>query len=614
MKEGDMMRILRISKVNTVLVGIIMMAILLCCSSQVQAAQSGDFTYTVTNGQAQITGYTGAGGVVTIPSTLGGTPVARISEQAFENCTGLSSISIPQSISQIGKRAFKNCTRLTSITIPQSVTYIGEEVFKNCMGLTSISIPESVTYIDCDAFSGCTGLTTINIPQGVTGISGYGAFSGCTGLTSITVAVDNLNYASIDGVLYNKAGTILIACPGGLTSISIPQGVTGIGAFAFIDCTGLTSISIPESVTYIEGFAFYGCTGLTSISLPQGVTSISWRSFEGCTGLISISIPKSVTDFNYAFEGCTGLTSITFNSATTKIYHAADTIPTTTKIIGYDPSTAKDYATKYNRTFEVIGATKTLQNIAITTPATKLRYTVGDTLDITGLVVIGTYSDGSTKAEPITAANITGFNSLVATTDQVLTITVGAKTITYKVQIVAAPTISVTRVSLNKSTTAITVGASEALSTIITPTNATIKDVTWKSSKTSVATVDSDGKIVGVSAGTATITVTTMDGNKTATCKVTVKSPPTIKVTKVSLNKKITTINVGANETLIPTVSPTTATNQNVTWKSSNTKIANVESNGMVTAIKAGKVTITVTTVDGKKTAKCTVTVSAIKR
>jgi hypothetical protein len=177
----------KINKINLMLVGIMLMAILLFYSSQVQAAMDGDYTYTVTDATAQITGYTGAGGVVTVPSALGGVPVTNIGDDAFVDWTGT-----------------------------------------------------------------------------------------------------------------------------GLTSISIPQGITSIG-----------------------NTAFWGCKGLTTISIPQGVISIG----------------------NGAFSSCTGLTSISFNSPTTTIYDDANTIPEATQIIGYEPSTAKDYATKYKRTFHVIGTT-----------------------------------------------------------------------------------------------------------------------------------------------------------------------------------------------------------------------------------------------------------------
>ena len=195
-----------------------------------------------------------------------------------------------------------------------------------------------------------------------------------------------------------------------------------------------------------EIVGYTGAGGVVTIPRTLGgvpVTSIHDGLFRSCSALTSISIPQGVTSIGESvFNGCTGLTSIRLNSATTTIYDSyegADTIPAVATIIGYDPSTAKDYATKYNRVFEVIGTTDNLQSIAITTPATKLRYYTGDKLDITGLAIIGTYSDDSTKVLGITVANITGFNSAVEARDQVLTITVGAKTATYKVEIIPVP-------------------------------------------------------------------------------------------------------------------------------------------------------------------------------
>jgi len=459
------------------------------------AAADGDYTYIVTNGEAQITGYTGSGGVVTIPITLGGVFVTSIGSSAFRNCRGLTSISIPQGIASIGNdafydcvgltsislpqgltsigdKAFWSCWRLTSINIPQSVTSIGSGAFYNCAGLANISIPDgvtsiadyafdmciglknisisqSVTRIGIQAFNGCTGLTSISIPQGVTSI-GFGAFCGCeslsminipesvssigvlafsscssltsisipqgvasigmqafynSGLTNINVALGNENYSSINGILLNKAGTILIACPGvvtmasipdgvtsiadfafalckGLTSISIPQGVTSIGDWAFGDNIGLASISLPEGLVSIGDYAFSSCTSLTSINLRQGLTSIGYGAFGSCIGLTSIYLPEglySIGDYAFAgcgitrismpkglarigfgaFSGCTDLNLFKFNSATTTIgeprrWGNSCTIPIQAKIIGYDPSPAKDYATGNGMMFEVI--------------------------------------------------------------------------------------------------------------------------------------------------------------------------------------------------------------------------------------------------------------------
>ena len=170
------------------------------------------------------------------------------------------------------------------------------------------------------------------------------------------------------------------------------------------------------------------------------------------------------------------------------------------------------------------------------------------------------------------------------------------------------PVVSVTSVTLNKTSTSIQVGGTETLTATVSPKDAANKKVTWKSSNAAIASVDANGKVTGVKAGEATITVTTEDGGKTATCKVTV-SDKEIKVTGVKLNKSETNLLVSGNETLTATVLPEDATNQNVTWKSDKPEIATVDANGKVTGVKAGEATITVTTEDGGKTATCKVTV-----
>ena len=177
----------------------------------------------------------------------------------------------------------------------------------------------------------------------------------------------------------------------------------------------------------------------------------------------------------------------------------------------------------------------------------------------------------------------------------------GGKTATCKVK--------VTGVKLNKSETNLLVGGNETLTATVLPEDATNQNVTWKSDKPEIATVDANGKVTGVKAGEATITVTTEDGAKTATCKVTVKAA-TIAVTGVTLNKTALTLNIGASETLTATVAPADATNKKVTWKSSDAAVASVDANGKVTGVKAGEATITVTTEDGAKTATCKVTVT----
>ena len=187
----------------------------------------------------------------------------------------IESVRIDEGVTSIGGWAFKNCV-LTSVMIPDSVTNIACGAFSECRSLASVTIPEGVTSIDGYAFRGCTGLTSVTIPDSVTSIDGY-AFSGCTGLTSVT----------------------------------IPDSMTSIGGGAFSGCSGLTSVTIPSSVTSIGGGAFSGCTSLTSVAIPSSVTEIGGSAFSGCTGLTSVTIPDSVTSIDgYAFSGCDSLTDV----------------------------------------------------------------------------------------------------------------------------------------------------------------------------------------------------------------------------------------------------------------------------------------------------------------
>ena len=247
--------------------------------------------------------------------------VTSIGDYAFNGCSSLTSVTIPNSVTEIGGSAFVGCASLKSITMPNSVTSIGDMAFYKCSSLTSITIPDSVTSIGSSAFSDCSKLRSITIPNSVTSIGAW-AFNGCTGLTAINVAMENQNYVSPDGVLYNKDKTTIICYPAGKkgNNYKIPDGVTEIGSIAFSRCSSLTSVTIPNSVTSIGSGAFNGCTSLTRVTIPNSVTKIGWNAFSGCTSLTSITIPNSVISIDwYAFRGCTSLKSITMPNSVTSI-------------------------------------------------------------------------------------------------------------------------------------------------------------------------------------------------------------------------------------------------------------------------------------------------------
>ena len=201
-----------------------------------------------------------------------------IGNYAFSDCSGLTSLILPSSVTSIGYSAFYGCIRLTSLTLPSSVTSIGSSAFEGCRSLTSLILPSSVTEIGNSAFSGCSGLTSLTLPSSVTSI-GWATFSGCSGLTSLTLPS---SVTSIDGRAFYGCSSLF-----GLT---LPSSVTSIGSSAFEACYGLFSLTLPSSVTEIGESAFRGCCSLASLTLPSSVTSIGKSAFEGCSGLTSIYV------------------------------------------------------------------------------------------------------------------------------------------------------------------------------------------------------------------------------------------------------------------------------------------------------------------------------------
>ena len=278
--------------------------------------------------------------------------ITSIGEYAFENCSSLTSITMPESITSIEDAAFSHCSLLTSITIPESVTSIGDSAFYDCSSLQSVTIPDSVISIEDNAFAECSSLQSITIPDSVTSIGMY-AFEDCSSLTSIIIP---------EGVTSIEYGTF-IACSS-LTNVTIPKTVNIISNSAFRGCSLLENVTIEDgyNVLCIFPLAFYDCDNLTKLNttngkeitipttevsktdenvtfigaklyspdiqgeivIPNGITKIPHGAFYNCSKLTGVTIPDSVTSIiDYAFYDCKNLTTVTIPEGVTSIGYCA---------------------------------------------------------------------------------------------------------------------------------------------------------------------------------------------------------------------------------------------------------------------------------------------------
>ena len=213
---------------------------------------------------------------LTIPSS-----VTEIGWYAFEDCSGLTSFTIPSGVTSIGWSVFEGCSGLTSLTIPSSVTEIGWHAFEDCSSLTSLTIPSSVTSIGSWAFSGCSGLTSFTIPSSVTSI-GSKAFSGCSGLTNLYYIIDD----EIETYLSKGHPNIGVNCgieyylnDKKITSVVIPSTITELGKYAFQNCRDLTSVYVSWPVPLSASSAFSGADiSKCTLYVPQGTEQDYWLS------------------------------------------------------------------------------------------------------------------------------------------------------------------------------------------------------------------------------------------------------------------------------------------------------------------------------------------------
>ena len=567
-------------------------------SGAANIASSVSYQYTY------VSGYDSQGSPISTTRNLTA-PVTRIRDKAFYYCTGLTSVTIPNSITKIESDAFNYCNNLTSVhisdlaawcnidfvnyssqplryahhlflngveikdlVIPNSVTTIGDYAFNDWRSLTSVTIPNSVTSIGERAFSGCSSLTRLTIGNSVTTIP-YDCFYGCSSLTSVTIPN---SVTTIGDYAFNYCSS--------LTSVIIPNSVTTIGTEAFGRCSSLTSVHIsdlaawcridfdwvlsnplyyahhlflneteikdlviPNSVTTIGDLAFINCSSLTSVTIPNSVTAIGESAFSGCSSLTSVTIPNSVTSIGYvAFQDCSGLTNVT--------------IPNSVTTIG-------DYA------FNYCSSLMSVTCLAATPPGASSN--TFSNYSATLYVPAGSLYEYQTTSPWKNFYNIQPIGQEYS-------------------------------ISLNETSAVIEKGDYIQLRATVTPDDDYAPTVTWSSSNTSVATVDEWGIVTAVGAGNAVITAHA--GNASATCSIKVVEHT------VTLDQSSATIPLYSTLQLNATVTPPDGYEPTVEWSSSRPGIATVTQDGLVKGYMTGTVTITARA--GQSTATCVVTVIPI--
>ena len=464
----------------------------------------------------------------------------------------IKKVVIENGVTNIGADAFWDCSGLTSITIPNTVKEIREYAFNNCTALTSITIPNTLQIIGNFAFQYCSSLTSITIPNSVTKI-GNNAFYKCKALSSITI---------LSPVLILFGDNVFKECSN-LTSVSI--GTKDIPTGIFKDFYQITRVTLLDGVESIGAEAFMGCSAITSVTIPETVKTIGDHAFAGCKKLTSVKIPSSITSIaDGVFASC-GLTSVTIPNSVTSIGKSAFscksltsiTIPNSVKSIG-------DYAFSACRLSKLI--------CCILSPPRINKN------------VFGNFS--GTLYVPSSAISIYQTSKVW-------------KDLKF-IEVMIEPA----SISFPNKTEYMILGERKTMKATISPEDAMSKDITWYSSRPDIVSVSSEGVITAKEIGTAQITAYTCNGIS-ASCNVTVKPE-----SYVTLSDVTASLWVGKTKSIAVTVYGGILDEPPCKWSSSNTNVATVSSEGVITAKGKGTCTITCTVNDGYGTkATCEVTV-----
>ena len=319
--------------------------------------------------------------------------ITTIVDSAFEDCK-ITSILIPNGVTEICYGAFENCTSLISVSLPDTVSKIGQSAFKDCSSLEDISLPNSLVVIDTRVFSGCTSLASITIPNSVKQTEVY-AFENCISLKKVNVndmaAWCNINFAyshSISNPLYYGASLYLndelvtdlkipesikeirsntFANCNSIISVTVPEGVNKICASAFSNCPSLEIVKLPKTVIMLQSYAFENCSKLKTINTDD-ITDLANEVFLGCVSLKNISLNKIETVGYGAFDGCTSLTTVSICNAKIIDSFAFKNCSSLKTILMYNVESIKDSAFYNCDSLTSIMLSKSISQLYTTNP------------------------------------------------------------------------------------------------------------------------------------------------------------------------------------------------------------------------------------------------------
>lgn len=321
------------NNILAMLVGVLMVFTMIPITAVTVFAETGDsvgdvinvngLTYLITSlddssGTVELTGYsTEPSGTLNIPQCIEHNNavynITSIGEDAFDFCTTITSVIIPDGVTIIKEFAFGQCWSITSVTIPETVVTIYDRAFLRCSKIKSISLPRTLKNIGASAFLGCNSLTEVSIHSGITSI-GNQAFSECKSLVNINVSADNTRYSSQDGVLFDKTGKSLICYPAGKHGrYNVPDGVETIGKYAFYYSERLLGVYIPDTVKTIDSSAFSYCIRLSEVRLSTGIATIASYAFNNCSKLSDATYAGSSGQWNSISISQYGNTNLTEN-------------------------------------------------------------------------------------------------------------------------------------------------------------------------------------------------------------------------------------------------------------------------------------------------------------